>query len=50
MSVKNPVSDLKDNNYLLVKATLSGGVFRADLKVSRDDAFHNRIPYSQVKG
>jgi len=39
MSVKNPVSDLKDNNYLSVKTTLNRCVFRMDLKFSREDAF-----------
>ena len=38
MSVKNPVSDLKDTNYLSTKATLNRCVFRRDLKFSRDDA------------
>ena len=36
MFVKNPVSDLKDNNYLSVKATLNRSVFRRGLKFSRD--------------
>jgi len=39
MSEKNPVSDLKDNNYLSMKATLNRCVFRTDLKFPRDDAF-----------
>ena len=38
MSVK-PCNDLKDNNYLSVKATLNMCIFRIDLKVSSDDAF-----------
>jgi len=33
------VSDLKDNNYLSVKATLNMCIFRKDLKYSRDDTF-----------
>jgi len=37
MSVKKPVSDLKDSNYLSVKATLKRYVFRTDLKFSRGD-------------
>ena len=36
MFVKNPVSDLKDTNYLFVKATLKRCGFRTDLKFSRD--------------
>ena len=39
MSEKKPVSDLKDNNYLSVKATLNRYVFRQDLKFSRDETF-----------
>ena len=39
MSVKNPVIDLKDNNYISVKAALNRCVFRTDLKFPRDDAF-----------
>ena len=39
MSVKKTCNDLKDNNYLSMKATLSKCVFRKDLKYSRDDAF-----------
>ena len=38
MSVKH-CNDLKDNNYLSVKATLNRCVFRRDLKFLRDDAF-----------
>ena len=30
MSVKNAVTDLKDNKYLAVKATLNRCVFRTD--------------------
>jgi len=33
------IRDLKDNNYLSVKATLNRCVFRRDLKFPRDDAF-----------
>ena len=39
MSVKNLVSDLKDNNYLSVKAMLNRCVFRRDFKFSRDNIF-----------
>jgi len=39
MSLKKPIRDLKDKNYLSVKATLNRCVFRKDLKVSRDDGF-----------
>ena len=39
MSGKNPIKDLKDNNYLSVKATLNRCVFRRYLKFSRDDTF-----------
>ena len=39
MSVKKTCNDLKDNNYLSVKATLNRCVFRRNLKFSRDDAF-----------
>ena len=45
MSVKHPVSDLKDNNYLSVKATLNRCVFRRDL---RDDTF--LISFTQSGG
>jgi len=38
-SIKKPVSDLKDTNYLQVKATLNRCVFRANFKFSKDDAF-----------
>ena len=38
MSVKT-CNDLKDNNYLSVKATLNRCVFRTGLKFSREDAF-----------
>ena len=39
MSVNKTVSDLKDNYYLPVKATLNSCVARIELKCSRDDAF-----------
>ena len=39
MSVNKSCNDLKDNNYLSVKATLNRSVFRRDLKFPRDDAF-----------
>ena len=38
MSVKH-ICDLKDNNYLSVKATLNKCIFRTDLKFSRDNTF-----------
>jgi len=36
---KKPCNDLKENNYLSVKATLNMCVFRREFKFSRDDAF-----------